>query len=176
MDGSEPNSNSDSNWNSDLIPSTGRVIGIDFGTSRIGVAVTDPNQSIASPLETYQVRNPKLDAIWFQELAKVERPAGFVVGLPLHMSGDASQKSQEAVAFGNWLRQITDVPVAWHDERYSTAMAKDICRQLGLSGPKRKAHLDRIAAQVILASWLELPDRNAAPRGNLAVDDKPETE
>lgn len=167
--------NSESSSTSDLIPSSGRVIGIDFGTSRIGIAVTDPNQSIASPLETYQVRNPKLDAAWFQELVRIERPVGFVVGLPLHMSGDASKKSEEAVTFGNWLREITQTPVAWHDERYSTAMAKDVCRQLGLSGAKRKSHLDRIAAQVILASWLELPDRNSTSAWNLAVDDQPET-
>jgi putative Holliday junction resolvase len=144
----------------DLIPAKGRIIGIDFGTSRIGVAVTDPGQSIASPMETYQVRNPRLDGIWFVEVAKREQAVGFVVGLPLHMSGDASKKSNEAVAFGNWLREVTKLPVTWQDERYSTAMAREICQQLGLSGVKRKAHLDKIAAQVILSSWLELPDRN----------------
>jgi putative Holliday junction resolvase len=145
--------------NSDLIPQSGRVVGIDFGTARIGVAISDPGQSIASPMEIRQVQNPESDAKYFQQIAKVEQPAGFVVGLPLHMSGDQSKKSQEAVAFGQWLREVTGLPVAWHDERYSTAMAKEVCQQLGLSGAKRKAHLDKIAAQVILSSWLERKDR-----------------
>jgi putative Holliday junction resolvase len=144
---------------SDVIPQSGRVIGIDFGTARIGVAITDPGQSIASPLEIRQVQNQESDAKYFQKLVQTEQPAGFIVGLPLHMSGDQSKKSREAVAFGQWLREVTDLPVAWHDERYSTAMAKEVCQQLGLSGTKRKAHLDKIAAQVILSSWLERKDR-----------------
>ena len=143
------------------IPESGRVLGIDFGTARIGVAVSDPGQSIASPLEIRQVQNQESDGRYFQKLVKEERAVGFVVGLPVHMSGDASKKSREAVAFGKWLRELTGIPVAFNDERYSTAMAKDICAQLGLKGPKRKAHLDKIAAQVILASWLERDDRNS---------------
>lgn len=147
--------------NSDSIPTAGRVIGVDFGTARIGIAISDPGQSIASPLEIRQVQNPSSDGKYFQKLVAVEQPVGFVVGLPLHMSGDESKKSREAVAFGNWLRELTGLPVAWNDERYSTAAAKEICQQLGLSGAKRKAHLDKIAAQVILSSWLERTDRDA---------------
>ncbi|QEG23941.1 Holliday junction resolvase RuvX [Mariniblastus fucicola] len=149
-----------SNPVSDPIPDSGRVIGIDFGTARIGIAVSDPGQSIASPLEIRQVQNQNSDGNYFQQLVKTETAVGFVVGLPVHMSGDESKKSREAVAFGQWLHEITERPVAFHDERFSTAMAKEICSQLGLKGPKRKTHLDKIAAQVILASWLELEDRN----------------
>jgi len=83
------------------------------------------------------------------------------------MSGDQSKKSREAVAFGQWLRDVTSLPVAWNDERYSTAMAKEICQQLGLSGAKRKDHLDKIAAQVILSSWLERKDRTEDQSGSL---------
>jgi len=146
---------------SEPIPGSGRVLGIDFGTARIGVAVSDPGQSIASPLEIRQVQNPELDGKYFQKLVEVERAVGFVVGLPVHMSGDESKKSREAVTFGQWLGEITGIPIAFNDERYSTAMAKEICAQLGLKGPKRKAHLDKIAAQVILASWLERGDRSS---------------
>jgi len=140
---------------SDQIPPEGRVLGIDFGTVRIGVAICDPGQSIASPLETRQVTSREKDAQWFRSQAETESAVGFVVGLPVHMSGDPSQKSREAVAFGVWLRETTGLPVAWIDERYSTAMAKEICAQLGLKGDKRKKHLDRIAAQVILSAWIE---------------------
>lgn len=144
----------------DPIPESGRVLGIDFGTSRIGVAVSDPGQSIASPLEIRQVQGVQADSKYFQKLVATENAVGFVVGLPIHMSGDESKKSREAVAFGKWLREVTELPVTFNDERYSTSMAKEICSQLGLKGPKRKAHLDKIAAQVILASWLEREDRD----------------
>ena len=143
----------------DPIPESGRVLGVDFGTARIGVAVSDPGQSIASPLEIRQVQGRESDGKYFEKLVTAEQAVGFVVGLPVHMSGDESKKSREAVAFGQWLREATGLPVTFNDERYSTAMAKEICVQLGLKGPKRKAHLDKIAAQVILASWLERGDR-----------------
>lgn len=152
---------------SDLIPQSGRVVGIDYGTVRIGIAISDPGQSIASPMEILQSRGDQGNAKYFRSLILEESPVGFVVGLPLHMSGESSGKSREAVAFGRWLRQLTGLPVAFTDERYSTAMAKEICRQLGLSGSKRKAHLDKIAAQVILASWLERLDRQEDSPGSI---------
>lgn len=149
----------------DAIPQSGRVIGIDFGTVRIGIAVSDPGQSIASPLEIRHVQGAESDSKYFQKLAEAEQAVGFVVGLPVHMSGDESKKSGEVTQFGQWLRGTTDLPVTFNDERYSTAMAKEICQQLGLKGPKRKAHLDKIAAQVILASWLERSDKsNCEPK------------
>lgn len=137
------------------LPKTGRLGGIDFGTVRIGVAISDPSQQFASPLETYTRRSEPLDQKYFCQLVKTERLVGWVVGLPIHMSGDASQKSQEAVAFGKWLSDSTELPVAWIDERYSTAMAREILNQSKLSGKKRKAQLDKIAAQVLLSAYLE---------------------
>lgn len=131
------------------------MLGIDYGTVRIGLAICDPGQSIASPLDTYHSKTREKDAKWFRGVVESESAVGFVVGLPVHMSGDASQKSREAVAFGVWLRTATGLPVAWVDERYSTAMAKEICAHMGLKGDKRKKHLDRIAAQVILSAWIE---------------------
>jgi len=125
------------------------------------VAISDPGQSIASPLETRQVQGVESDTKYFRSLVDSDQAVGFVVGLPVHMSGDESKKSREAAAFGQWLREITGLPVTFNDERFSTAMAKEVCSQLGLKGPKRKAHLDKIAAQVILASWLERGDRES---------------
>ena len=112
------------------IPSSGRVCGVDYGTVRIGIAISDPGQSIASPLETYNRRTQALDAQYFQQLAKAEELVGFVVGLPVHMSGDASEKSVEAVKFGAWVFEQTEIPVAWVDERYSTAMAREMLLSL----------------------------------------------
>jgi putative Holliday junction resolvase len=161
----EPNSNSGSTM-AGCIPTSGRIGGIDFGTVRIGVAISDPSQSIASPLEVYQVRSSKLDAQHFQQIAKQERLVGWVVGLPLHMSGDESEKSRETRAFGTALAKSTSLPVAWIDERFSTAMAREMLNQSNLSGKKRKAQLDKLAAQILLTTYLE-SDRNDAEPADL---------
>ncbi len=136
------------------LPAEGRLAGIDFGTVRVGVAITDASQMIASPLEVYTRRNETLDEKFFLELVQLERVVGFVVGLPVHMSGDESQKSREAVAFGKWLEEKTSIPVTWFDERYTTAMARDVLSQTNLSGKKRKAFLDKMAAQILLRAYL----------------------
>ena len=137
------------------LPTKGRIGGVDYGTVRIGVAISDPSQMLASPLEVYQARDKKLDAKYFQQLVKIEKLVGWVVGLPIHLSGQASEKSREAISFGNWLAAVTSLPVAWVDERFSTARAREILNQSSLSGKKRKAQLDKIAAQVLLTTYLE---------------------
>ena len=144
------------------IPSSGRLAGIDFGTVRIGIALSDPTQMIASPLETYHRRTAQLDANYFLDLTNRDNIVGFVVGLPVHMSGDASQKSREAEVFGNWLSEQTGIPVAWIDERYTTAMAREVLSNSNLSGTKRKAQLDKLAAQILLAAYLESRPQDAA--------------
>ena len=142
------------------LPARGRLGGVDYGTVRIGVAISDPSQMLASPLEVYQARNKSLDAKYFQQLVKIEKLVGWVVGLPIHLSGQASEKSGEAISFGNWLAAETGLPVVWVDERFSTARAREILNQSSLSGKKRKAQLDKIAAQVLLTTYLE-SDRSA---------------
>ena len=142
------------------LPTKGRLGGVDYGTVRIGVAISDPSQMLASPLEVYQARDKSLDAKYFQQLVKIEKLVGWVVGLPIHLSGQASEKSDEAVSFGNWLAAETGLPVVWVDERFSTARAREILNQSSLSGKKRKAQLDKIAAQVLLTTYLE-SDRSA---------------
>ena len=148
------------------LPTEGRLCGIDFGTVRIGVSISDPGQTISSPLETYQRRSVDLDSKYFQNLVKEERVVGFVVGLPVHMSGDPSQKSREAIAFGKWLNAETGIPVAWIDERYTTAMAREALNQSNLSGKKRKAQLDKLAAQILLSVYLESGEQAVS-----AIDD-----
>ncbi len=85
----------------------GRIAGIDYGTKRIGIAVTDPAQTIASPLENYTRRDATQDAERFRRLVDDEQIAQFVVGLPVHLDGRESQKSIEAREFGTWLAEVT---------------------------------------------------------------------
>lgn len=148
---------------SDALPRQGRLAGIDYGTVRVGVAVTDPDQRLASPLEIYSRRNRAADAAWFQKLAAEERLAGFVVGLPVHTTGNESQKSIEAREFGKWLGEITGLPVRLFDERFTTAHAEALLVDAGLTSKRRKERLDKLAAQILLLAYLESSRTESAP-------------
>ncbi len=138
-----------------ILPRTGRIIGIDFGTVRIGVAITDPAQSLASPLENYPRRTAELDQQYFMRLVKNERPVGFVVGLPVHLDGSSNSSSQKALAFGTWLEELTQVPVVYFDERFTSSQATEYLRELGLTRKAKKKILDKIAAQILLDAFLQ---------------------
>jgi putative Holliday junction resolvase len=140
--------------------SPGRLAGIDYGTVRIGVAISDPDQTLASPLETYNRRSDALDREWFRRLAKEERIARFVVGLPVHLDGRESQKSIEARKFGTWLTDTTGVEVEYFDERFTTHEAEVFLSGAQLSKKKRKARLDKLAAQIMLTGYLERQREN----------------
>jgi len=135
--------------------SSTRIAGIDYGTVRIGIATADLEVGIAGLYETYTRKNEKLDAEYFAEFAKQERLAKFVVGLPVHLSGNESQKSREAREFGSWLEQRTGVPVEYFDERYTSAEAEAILGDAQLTKKKRQARLDQLAAQIMLTAYLE---------------------
>ncbi len=149
---------------SDTLPRSGRLAGIDYGTVRIGVAITDPAQSLASPLEILTRRDLAQDERYFRRLAELERLAGFVVGLPVHTSGEESQKSFEAREFAKWLGEITKLPIVLFDERYTTAHAEALLQDAGLTSKRRKARRDMLAAQILLAAYLESGRSNDAPR------------
>jgi putative holliday junction resolvase len=134
---------------------TGRLAGIDFGTVRIGVAVTDMERRIASPIVNYTRRGEMADAEYFRKLAKEEQIASFVVGLPVHLDGRESQKSAEARQFGQWLAQVTGVNVVFFDERFTTAEAEQALAGAELTKKQRKARLDKLAAQILLTAYLE---------------------
>jgi putative Holliday junction resolvase len=136
-------------------PDTGRIAGIDYGTVRIGVAVTDPEQRFASPLENYTREGAAADAGWFQRLAAQERLVGFVVGLPVHTDGNESRKSIEARQFGQWLAQLTHLPVRFFDERYTSSQAEVLLQEAGFTSKDRKKRLDKLAAQLMLTEYLE---------------------
>jgi len=134
---------------------TGKIAGIDYGTVRIGVAISDADRVLASPYETYVRKSPERDAEYFRRLVSEERITQFVLGLPLHLSGDLSEKAKEVIQFGRWLASITNIEVDYMDERYTSVEAEDILRKAGLTDKKRKAHRDKLAAQILLAAYLE---------------------
>ena len=136
-------------------PREGRLVGIDYGTVRIGVAITDATQQWPSPWENYNRKDLAADLVWFQKLVKEERVVGIVIGLPVHISGLESQKSIEVRAFAKWLQAGTGLPIRLFDERYSSAQAEEMLLSAGFTKKSRKERLDKLAAQIILASFLE---------------------
>lgn len=149
------------------MPSPGRIAGIDYGTVRIGIAVTDPGRSMASPLESYTRRNTEQDSQRFQRLAKEEGITLWVVGLPVHLDGHESQKSREARRFGEWLGQVTRVPVEFFDERFTTSEARELLGEAGLTSKRRKQRVDMLAAQIMLTAYLESQTKGQEPPGSL---------
>jgi len=151
---------------SDPLPQRGRLAGIDHGERRIGIAICDPDRTLASPLETYERRDMLQDAKYFRRLAEEERIVGFVIGSPVHLSGEESQQSHAAAEFGKWLREVTRLPVAFADERFTSAMADEWMAEGNLTSKRRKARRDMLAAQAILTGYLEAGS-NSGPLGGL---------
>ena len=146
------------------VPEAGVLLGIDYGTKRIGVAMSNEEQTMALPLENYTRRSVKLDGEWMRQLASGYGARGLVIGLPVHMSGDEGGKAAEARAFGQWAREVTSLPVVWWDERFSSSAADVLLNQSESSSKKRRtSRRDQLAAQVILQSFLDADDRSADP-------------
>jgi putative Holliday junction resolvase len=141
-----------------------RLLGVDYGSVRIGVAISDAERRLASPLLVYDRRGRERDGEYFRVLATAEEIGAFVVGLPLHCDGREGQKANEARVFGAWLAETTGLPVRYWDERFSTVEAESALWQAGLTHKKRKARRDGVAAQILLQAYLDAgcPDESAA--------------
>lgn len=133
----------------------GRVAAIDYGTVRIGVAITDPERRWANPLANYTRRGEMADAEWFRRLVADERIVRFVVGLPLHLDGRESEKSIEAQEFGEWLTKTTSVPIVYFDERFTSTEAEHLLADAKMTKMRRKARMDKLAAHILLTAYLE---------------------
>lgn len=137
------------------LPEAGRILGIDYGTVRVGLAISDPSQRWVTPLDTYNRRNDAHDLKYFSDLCERESIVGIVIGLPIHSDGKESQKSREVRDYRLWLARCTDAPCVFQDERFTTAEAKRLLVDTGLSFAQRKKRIDRLAAHLILEHYLE---------------------
>lgn len=137
------------------LPETGRLLGIDYGTVRIGLAMCDESQRWVTPLDTYNRSNERQDEKFLAQLFSREHIRGIVIGLPIHSDGQESQKSREVRAFHLWLARFTDAPCVFQDERFTTAEAKRLLKEAGLNHFQRKKRIDRLAAHLILEHFLE---------------------
>ncbi len=142
-----------------------RVLGIDFGTRRVGAAVSDPGRSIATPLEVYERRDWSRDAAHYRHLVREHDIDRIVVGLPLHTGGGESESSALARRWGAWLARETGVAVFFYDERYTTVEADEVLRSAGFKLKVRQARRDMLAARLLLQNYLDAgcPDLEGPP-------------
>lgn len=139
-----------------MIPNQGRVIAVDWGEVRIGLALSDETQLLASPLETLSRRpGRRFPMPRFLELVTDRRPVGVVVGLPLTPEGNEEESAAAARELGVQIGQRTYLPVEYWDERMSTARALGAIREVGGSTRGRKEDVDSLAASVLLQHWLD---------------------
>jgi putative Holliday junction resolvase len=133
---------------------TGRVLGLDLGQARIGVAVSDPERRMAVPVGTVRTGAP-VDLRAIADLAREHEVAEIVVGHPLSMSGARGEAADQAEQFAQALRDFLGLPVTLQDERLSTVEAERNLRTAGVTGRDRRAVVDQAAAVVILQAYLD---------------------
>ncbi|MGH2635662.1 MAG: Holliday junction resolvase RuvX [Actinomycetota bacterium] len=132
----------------------GRVLGLDLGDARIGVAVSDDERRLAVPVGTVRTGAPA-DLKAIAALAEEHGATLIVLGHPLLLSGEAGERAHHSERFAGALRGLLGIPVELHDERLSTAEADRALRDAGATGRERRRVIDRSAATIILQSWLD---------------------
>ncbi len=129
---------------------------LDWGHARIGVAITDETQLLASPLDTLTRRAGKrLPLGPFLDIVERERPVGLVVGLPLDDDANEGESAQAARAMGEQFATRAALPIAWVDESFTTAEVLERLTDRGIAPRQRKAMIDAMAAAVVLERWLD---------------------
>lgn len=134
------------------------MLGVDWGSKRIGLAISDPTRTLASPLTVVARRRGKRPPLRrIQEIAQAEEVTEIVVGLPLELDGSESAWTGEVRAAGRLLADRLGVPLAFADERFTSVEAEYLVRSIGLPKKKReeRGRIDRAAAAIILQSWLD---------------------
>ena len=132
-----------------------RVLGLDVGARRIGIAVSDPLGITAQGLDTLHRKNKKHDLHYFHKLIREYDVREIVIGLPLRMSGVEGIQAEKIQAFAEDLRKHFKLPVHLWDERLTSAEANRLLRETDLSIEKRGQAVDRMAAILILQGWMD---------------------
>ena len=132
-----------------------RVIALDLGQKRIGVAISDETETISSPLTTIPGDNTNRAIKGIKEIIDNRDVLKVVIGLPLNMNGSKGPKAIEALEFADKLRERLLIDVVTFDERLTTKQGEDMLIQADISRKKRKSVIDKIAAQIILQTYLD---------------------
>jgi len=135
-----------------------RVMAIDFGMRRIGVAVSDPLRIMAQGLETINWNG--IDSSYaldrLEAIIKEKEITEIVMGKPSRTDGSVSESEEKAVLFGKLLTEKTGITPVFRDERYTTVIASQFLRQTGVFGKAKKKVVDQVAAEIILQEYLDM--------------------
>src|SRR5262249_31502533 len=132
-----------------------RVMALDVGDRNIGVAISDDLLLTAQPRPTLRRKNLKSDIEVLRRMALENDVQEIVMGQPLHMDGKPSTQSDKVARFSEELRKVVGLPIIPWDERLTSFEAEQHLRQLGMNWRRRREHVDKIAAMIILQSYLE---------------------
>ena len=148
-----------------------RVLGVDFGQARIGVAISDELGMLAHPVETIPGARIGEAAKRVAEIARERDVERVVIGMPRHMNGELGAAAAEANAFADKLRPLLHCPITMWDERLSTTAANRALRDAGQKTRQTRGIVDQVAAQMILQGYLDsrpssfgIPDPHADPQ------------
>ena len=134
---------------------TGRILGVDFGDVRTGLAVSDASRFLAQGIGYLKVPGLAKAAAAVAEEAKSRGVVAIIVGLPTNMNGTQGPRAEHAVEFAETLREVTGLPVATFDERMTTMAAARYLNDTNTRGKNRKAVIDTLSAQIILQNALD---------------------
>ena len=133
----------------------GKVLGLDWGSKRIGIAISDEGRTVALGRETYQRVSPEEDIKYIKDLAGREGVELIVLGMPYHMSGDEGELVDAVEDFKSSLEVETSIPVKTVDERLTSSEAERVMLESDVSRKDRKLHRDKLAATLILQRFLD---------------------
>lgn len=142
-------------------------MGLDVGEKTIGVALSDELRLTAQPYQTLKRKGDFEDLDAIRTIAETQGVSAVIVGLPMNMDGTIGRQARRVIAFAEKIEAALEIPVFHQDERLSTVAAERILIQADLSRAKRKRHVDKLAAVVILQAYLDTEDalrRASLPR------------
>lgn len=151
--------NSSENPSSNNPSLRGRVLALDVGARRIGVAVSDPLHITAQGLDTIQRKNKRTDFAQLESVIRQYAVVELVVGYPLRLSGEVGIQAEKMILFAAELEKHFQIPIHLWDERLTSTEANRILREAEISTQKRAKAVDRMAAVLILQSWMETRSR-----------------
>lgn len=140
-----------------------RILAVDPGDRRIGMAMSDPTGTLARPLDVIAHQSRRVDAAVIANIASQNDVGEILIGIALTSDGEIGPQARKALRFAEAVKEQTDIPVRMWDESHSTQTAQQRQRELRLSLQKRKSSIDSMAAVVILQGYLEWIEREKSP-------------
>lgn len=147
-----------------------RVIGIDLGSKRIGIALSDSDLTVATPLDVIErsgnVENDHIAILKITDEWEVKR---IIVGLPISLDGTLGASAQSVIDEISKLGNLTDIPIETHDERFTTVTAEQILLQQNVKRARKKRVIDKVAAAIILQGWIDSFNKSKDARSGIVT-------